>query len=150
VSFQMCSQTTRQNRFKFRNGHCFHICKENFLKSFEDYGRRIAALNDKNTIRAMKKGATKTKKVLGLWKLRTCLDLMIPNRPWRHDRLQKVLLANVKAMAISEFESILTSCLRTHLKTHWGEFYFFNFFINNAIRVEVVEPKRFDFESGIA
>ena len=37
------------------------------------------------------------------------------------ERLQKVLLANVKAMAISEFESILTSCLRTHLKTHWGE-----------------------------
>ena len=80
VSFQMCSQTTRQNRFKFRNGHCFHICKENFLKSFEDYGRRIAALNDKNTIRFMKKGATKTKKILGLCKLRTCLDLMIPNR----------------------------------------------------------------------
>ena len=26
------------------------------------YGRRIAALNDKNTIRPMKKGATKTKK----------------------------------------------------------------------------------------
>ena len=37
------------------------------------------------------------------------------------ERLQKVLLANVKAMTISEFESILTSCLRTHLKTHWGE-----------------------------
>ena len=80
VSFQMCSQTTRQNRFKFRNGHCFHICKENFLKSFKDYGRRIAALNDKNTIRFMKKGATKAKKNLGLCKLRTCLDLMIPNR----------------------------------------------------------------------
>ena len=32
------------------------------MKSFEDYGRRIAALNDKNTIRPMKKGATKTKK----------------------------------------------------------------------------------------
>jgi len=30
--------------------------------TFEDYVRRIAALNDKNTIRFMKKGATKTKK----------------------------------------------------------------------------------------
>ena len=29
VSLQMCSQTTRQNRFKFRNGHCIHICKGN-------------------------------------------------------------------------------------------------------------------------
>ena len=61
VSFQMCSQTTRQNRLKFRNCHCSHICKENFFKSFEDYGRRIAALNDKNTNRPMKKGATKKK-----------------------------------------------------------------------------------------
>ena len=71
------------------------------------------------------------------------------------ERLQKVLLANVKAMAISEFESILTSCLRTHLKTHWGEHLQCNnlflqfFFINHSIRVEVVEPKRFDFESDI-
>ena len=70
-------------------------------------------------------------------------------------RLQKVVLANVKAMAISEFESIFTSCLRTHLKTHWGEQLQCNnlflqfFFINNSIRVEVVEPKRFDFESDI-
>ena len=43
------------------SSHCFHICKDNFLKSFEDYSRRIAALNDKNTIRFMKKGATNTK-----------------------------------------------------------------------------------------
>ena len=28
----------------------------------------------------------KQKKILGLCKLRTCLDLMIPNRQWRHDR----------------------------------------------------------------
>ena len=76
----MCSQTTCQNRFKIQYGHCFHICKENFMKSFEDYGRRIAALNDKNTIRAMKKGATKAKHFLRLDKLRSCLDLKIPNR----------------------------------------------------------------------
>ena len=51
------------------------------------------------------------------------------------ERLQEVLLADVKAMAILDFKSILTSCLRTHLKTrsiltsclrthlktHWGE-----------------------------
>ena len=37
------------------------------------------------------------------------------------ERLHEVLLADVKAMAISDFKSILTSCLRTHLKTHWGE-----------------------------
>ena len=72
------------------------------------------------------------------------------------ERLQKVVLANVKAMAISEFESILTSCLRTHLKTHWGEQLQCNnlvlqFFINNSIRVEVVEPNRLDFYSeGVA
>ena len=72
------------------------------------------------------------------------------------ERLQKVVLANVKAMAISEFESILTSCLRTHLKTHWGEQLqcnnlFLQFFINNSIRVEVVEPNRLDFYSeGVA
>ena len=72
------------------------------------------------------------------------------------ERLQKVLLANVKAMAISEFESILTSCLRTHLKTHWGEHLqcnnlFLQFFIDNSIRVEVVELNRLDFYSeGVA
>ena len=33
VSFQMCSRTTRQNRFKIQYGHWFYICKENFLKS---------------------------------------------------------------------------------------------------------------------
>ena len=71
-------------------------------------------------------------------------------------RLQKVLLANVKAMAISEFESILTSCLRTHLKTHWGEQLqcnnlFLQFLINNSIGVEVVEPNLLDFYSeGVA
>ena len=86
------------------------------------------------------------------------------------ERLQEVLLADVKAMAILDFksiltsclrthlktQSILTSCLRTHLKTHWGEQLQCNnlflqfFFINNSIRVEVVEPKRFDFESDIS
>ena len=72
------------------------------------------------------------------------------------ERLQKVLLANVKAMAISEFESILTSCLRTHLKTHWGEQLqcnnlFLQFLINNSIGVKVVEPNLLDFYSeGVA
>ena len=72
------------------------------------------------------------------------------------ERLQKVLLANVKAMAISKFESILTSCLRTHLKTHWGEQLqcnnlFLQFLINNSIGVEVVEPNLLDFYSeGVA
>ena len=46
------------------------------MKSFEDYRRRIPALSDKNTIRIMKRGATNTKRILGLGKLRTCLDLM--------------------------------------------------------------------------
>ena len=59
-------------------------------------------------------------------------------------------------MAMSKFESILTSCLRTHLKTHGGEQLQCNnlvlqFFINNSIRVEVVEPNRLDFYSeGVA
>ena len=71
------------------------------------------------------------------------------------ERLHEVLLADVKAMAILDFKSILTSCLRTHLKTHWGEQLQCNnlflqfFFINNSIRVEVVEPKQFDFDSDI-
>ena len=55
----MCSQTTCQNRFKIQYGHCFHICKENFLKSLEDYGRRVTSFNDKNTIKAMR-AMTKT------------------------------------------------------------------------------------------
>ena len=49
------------------------------MKSFEDYRRRIPALSDKNTIRIMKRGATNTKRILGLGKLGTCLDLMVPN-----------------------------------------------------------------------
>ena len=36
------------------------------MKSFEDYRRRIPALSDKNTIRIMKRGATNTKRILGL------------------------------------------------------------------------------------
>ena len=47
------------------------------MKSFEDYRRRVPALSDKNTIRIMKRGATNTKRILGLCKLRICLDLMV-------------------------------------------------------------------------
>ena len=82
VSFQMCSQTTCQNRFKFRTGLLWHLQGE-LVKSFEDYRRRIPALSDKNTIRIMKRGATNTKRILGLGKLGTCLDLMVPNHQWR-------------------------------------------------------------------
>ena len=82
VSFQMCSQTTCQNRFKFRTGLLWHLQGE-LVKSFEDYRRRIPALSDKNTIRIMKRGATNTKRILGLCKLRICLDLMVPNHQWR-------------------------------------------------------------------
>ena len=82
VSFQMCSQTTCQNRFKFWTGLLWHLQGE-LVKSFEDYRRRIPALSDKNTIRIMKRGATNTKRILGLCKLRTCLDLMVPNHQWR-------------------------------------------------------------------
>ena len=72
------------------------------------------------------------------------------------ERLQEVLLADVKAMAILDFKSILTSCLRTHLKTHRGEQLqcnnlFLQFLINNSIGVEVVEPNLLDFYSeGVA
>ena len=82
MSFQMCSQTTCQNRFKFRTGLLWHLQGE-LVKSFEDYRRRIPALSDKNTIRIMKRGATNTKRILGLCKLRICLDLMVPNHQWR-------------------------------------------------------------------
>ena len=72
------------------------------------------------------------------------------------ERLHEVLLADVKAMAISDFKSILTSCLRTHLKTYRGEQLqcnnlFLQFLINNSIGVKVVEPNLLDFYSeGVA
>ena len=86
VSFQMCSQTTRQNRFKFRNGHCFHICKENLWSLSRTTGEESQLWVIRTQSGLWKGVPLNTKRILGLCNLRTCLDLMVPNHQWRHDR----------------------------------------------------------------
>ena len=83
VSFQMCSQTTRQNRFKFRNGHCFHICKENLWSLSRTTGEESQLWVIRTQSGLWKGVPLNTKRILGLCKLRICLDLMVPNHQWR-------------------------------------------------------------------